>query len=54
MTPTYPTPFRDLIAGGGVAALEGALALHDLAGERVNSTLLAPQTRVRLPADEGA
>jgi sulfide:quinone oxidoreductase len=31
-----------VIAGGGVAGLEGALALRDLAGERVSITLLAP------------
>ena len=31
-----------MIAGGGVAALETALALHELAGDRVKLTLLAP------------
>lgn len=31
-----------LIAGGGIAGLEAALALHDLAGERVEVTLVAP------------
>jgi sulfide:quinone oxidoreductase len=31
-----------LIAGGGVAALEGALALRALAGDRLQVTLLAP------------
>jgi sulfide:quinone oxidoreductase len=31
-----------LIAGGGVAGLEGALALHALAGERARLTLIAP------------
>jgi sulfide:quinone oxidoreductase len=36
-------PCRVLIAGGGVAALEAALALHDLAGDRVSTTLLAPE-----------
>ncbi|MBV9166264.1 MAG: hypothetical protein JO342_08925 [Solirubrobacterales bacterium] len=35
--------FRTLIVGGGVAALEGALALRDLAGDRVTVTLLAPE-----------
>lgn len=35
--------FRALIVGGGVAALEGALALRELAGNRVNTTLLAPE-----------
>lgn len=34
--------FNVLIAGGGVAALEGALALRELAGQRVSVTLLAP------------
>lgn len=32
-----------LIAGGGVAALEAALALRKLAGERVDVTLIAPE-----------
>ena len=36
------TPFRVLIAGGGVAGLEAALALRELAGDRVATTLLAP------------
>lgn len=36
------TPLNVLIAGGGTAALEAALALHELAGERVATTLLAP------------
>ena len=36
-------PFRTLIAGGGVAAVEAALALRELAGERVSITLLAPR-----------
>jgi sulfide:quinone oxidoreductase len=35
-------PVRVLIAGGGVAALEAALALRELAGGRVTTTLLAP------------
>jgi sulfide:quinone oxidoreductase len=35
--------FRVVIAGGGVAGLEGLLALHGLAGERVETTLLAPE-----------
>lgn len=39
-----PTPqFRTLIAGGGVAALEAALALRELAGDRITTTLLAPE-----------
>ena len=34
-----------LIAGAGVAALEAALALRELAGDRVSVALLAPDTR---------
>jgi sulfide:quinone oxidoreductase len=34
--------FRVVIAGGGVAALEAALALSDLAGDRVSLELVAP------------
>jgi sulfide:quinone oxidoreductase len=37
------SPLRVLIAGGGVAALEAALALRDLAEERVDLELLAPE-----------
>src|SRR5215212_4762617 len=37
------SPHRVLVAGGGVAGLEALLALHDLAGERVTLTLLAPE-----------
>jgi len=35
-------PRHVLIAGGGVAGLETLLALHALAGDRVDVTLLAP------------
>lgn len=35
-------PFEVLIAGGGAAGLESALALRDLAGDRVSLRLLAP------------
>ena len=34
--------FRVLIAGGGVAALEAVLALRELAGDRVDVTVIAP------------
>ena len=34
-----------LVAGGGVAALEALLALHELVGKRVRLELLAPGTR---------
>jgi sulfide:quinone oxidoreductase len=44
MSPTTARhPFRVLIAGGSVAALEAALALRELAGERVATTMLAPE-----------
>jgi sulfide:quinone oxidoreductase len=36
-------PFNVLIAGGGVAGLEAALALRELAGDRVTTTMLAPE-----------
>src|SRR5437764_2248833 len=45
MSSSSTQPKEVLIAGGGVAALEGALALRDLAGERVKITLLAPDPR---------
>ena len=32
-----------VIAGGGAAALEAAIALRDLAGDRVEITMLAPE-----------
>jgi sulfide:quinone oxidoreductase len=35
-------PTQVLIAGGGVAALETVLALREVAGERVQSTVMAP------------
>jgi sulfide:quinone oxidoreductase len=40
--PQPSTPFRVLIFGGGVAALEALLALRDLAGDRVATTVVAP------------
>jgi sulfide:quinone oxidoreductase len=36
-------PFHVLIAGGGPAAIEAALRLRRLAGDRVRTTLLAPE-----------
>ena len=41
---TETTPSQVLIAGGGVAALETLMALRDLAGDRVDITLIAPET----------
>lgn len=35
-------PFNVLIVGGGVAALEAALALRDLGGAGIRTTVLAP------------
>ena len=37
------TPARVIVAGGGVAAVETLLALRRLAGERVATTVVAPQ-----------
>jgi sulfide:quinone oxidoreductase len=42
-TDTQQTPLNVLIAGGGVAALETMMALHELAGDHVRITLLAPE-----------
>jgi sulfide:quinone oxidoreductase len=39
---TGPESFEVVIAGGGVAGLEGALALRDLAGDRASLKLVAP------------
>jgi sulfide:quinone oxidoreductase len=44
MNSTTHTPFRVLIVGGGVAGLEAALALRELAGERIATTLLSGET----------
>jgi sulfide:quinone oxidoreductase len=38
------TPFHVVIAGAGVAGLEAALALRDLAGDLVSVELVAPET----------
>jgi sulfide:quinone oxidoreductase len=40
--PFHAPPLRVLVAGGGVAALETVLALHALAGSRVQIEMLAP------------
>jgi sulfide:quinone oxidoreductase len=37
-------PTNVLIAGGGPAAIEAALALHRLAGDRIATTVLAPES----------
>ena len=41
---TATTPPRVVIAGGGVAGLETLIALRDLAGDRVEITLVAPDS----------
>ena len=43
VTSSHSQRLSVLIAGGGVAALEAALALRDLAGERIDATLIAPE-----------
>jgi sulfide:quinone oxidoreductase len=42
---------RVVIAGAGVAGLEALVALHGLAGDRVDVTLVSPDTRFSLRAD---
>src|SRR3954468_3884093 len=37
------SPLHVVVAGGGVAGLEALLALRDLAGDRVRTTLIAPE-----------
>ena len=40
---THIAPLRVVIVGGGIAAIETALAVHDLAEARLRVTLVAPQ-----------
>ena len=42
-----------VVAGGGVAGLEALLALRDIAGERVDLTLLEPAGLDRRPLTVG-
>jgi sulfide:quinone oxidoreductase len=44
------SPHRVVIAGGGVAGLEAMLALHALAGDRVQTTLVEPRAELVLDA----
>ena len=39
-----PTPSRVVVAGGGVAGMEAVLAIRELAGGRVDITMLAPES----------
>lgn len=50
MSPEPSTPLRVVIAGGGIAAAEAALALRDFAGERVDVTLVAPEDTLEIAA----
>lgn len=50
MTSATSDPLRVLIAGGGVGALETALALRSLAGADIRIDLLAPDRHVAQPA----
>ncbi len=44
-------PLRVVVAGGGVAALEAVMALHDLGGRRLQLTLVAPHVDIlQIPA----
>jgi sulfide:quinone oxidoreductase len=47
-------PFHVVVAGGGVAGLETLLALRDLAGDRVDLTLVEPRADLVLRALEPA
>jgi sulfide:quinone oxidoreductase len=40
---SHITPFRVVIAGGGVGALETLMALHDLGEQQLQATLIAPE-----------
>ncbi len=40
---THTSPLRVVIVGGGIAALETVLTLHELAAGRVHMTLIAPE-----------
>ena len=42
--------FKVVVAGGGVAAAEAALALHELAHSRIDLELIAPNDQLVLPA----
>ena len=47
------SPFRVVIAGGGIAGLEGLLALLDLARGRVEVQLVSPSDEFVVQADAG-
>jgi sulfide:quinone oxidoreductase len=45
-----PAPLRVVVLGGGVAAVETCLALAHLAGDRAETTIVAPNDRLELRA----
>ncbi|HMA27229.1 MAG: NAD(P)/FAD-dependent oxidoreductase [Solirubrobacterales bacterium] len=47
---TSETRFKVLIAGGGIAAVEGMLALYELAHRRIDLELIAPNDELTIPA----
>jgi sulfide:quinone oxidoreductase len=49
-TMAEPKPLRTVVLGGGMAAVETCLALAHLAGNRVKTTLVAPNDRLELRA----
>ena len=53
MTVAVSSQLRVLVAGGGVAGLETLLALRDLAGDRVERTLLTPEQEFVYRPDGG-
>lgn len=48
MTSPRAGPLHVVVVGGGIAALELVLALHDLAGDRVRVTMIAPEPEFEL------
>ncbi|MCW3040172.1 MAG: hypothetical protein JWM31_2077, partial [Solirubrobacterales bacterium] len=48
-TSSASDPLHLVVVGGGIAALEAVLAVHDLAGSRVRITLIAPEPDFALP-----
>lgn len=47
---TSPSPSRVLIAGGGLAGIEAALALRAAAGDRASVTVIDPRPRFQVPS----
>lgn len=51
---TASSPCRVLVAGGGLAGIEAALALRDLAGDRAAVTVIDPRPRFQVPSTAAA